>query len=81
MLEKSNIHARRKKLGLTQEQFWKPVGVTQSGGSRYENGRDIPLPVQQLIELRYGKTPLKTLAKLRHPSRSDKLRSFLDNNN
>lgn len=65
MLEKSNIHARRKKLGLTQEQFWKPVGVTQSGGSRFENGRDIPKHVQMLVELRYGNAPLKTLAKLR----------------
>ena len=59
------IIAKRKKLGLTQAQYWNPVGVTQSGGSRYENGREIPQTVQTLLELRYGNAPLKVLAKLR----------------
>ena len=27
------------------------LGVTQSGGSRYESGRNIPRPVQQLLRL------------------------------
>lgn len=65
MNKENPIVAKRKKLGLTQAQYWLPVGVTQSGGSRYENGRDIPKTVQTLLELRYGAAPLKVLAKLR----------------
>ncbi|WP_370701734.1 hypothetical protein [Thauera linaloolentis] len=30
------------------------MDVTQSGGSRYESGRDIPKPVQMLLYLAYG---------------------------
>jgi transcriptional regulator with XRE-family HTH domain len=47
------IEAReiRRKLGLNQQQFWSKVGVTQSGGSRYESGRNMPRPVQQLLRL------------------------------
>ena len=41
----------RRKLGLNQQQFWSKVGVTQSGGSRYESGRNMPRPVQQLLRL------------------------------
>ena len=35
----------RRKLGLNQQQFWSTLGVTQSGGSRYESGRNMPKPV------------------------------------
>lgn len=41
----------RKKLGLNQQQFWSKVGVTQSGGSRYESGRNMPRPVRELLRL------------------------------
>lgn len=41
----------RRKLGMNQEQFWTKVGVTQSGGSRYESGRDMPKPVRELLRL------------------------------
>ena len=34
----------RRKLGLNQQQFWSKIGVTQSGGSRYESGRNMPRP-------------------------------------
>lgn len=44
----------RRKLGLNQSQFWSRVGVTQSGGSRYESGRNIPRPAQVLLHLAYG---------------------------
>ncbi len=30
----------RQKMGRNQLEFWGPIGVTQSGGSRYESGRD-----------------------------------------
>jgi hypothetical protein len=42
----------RKSLGLNQLAFWSRFGVTQSGGSRYESGRDIPLPTAMLVWLR-----------------------------
>lgn len=41
----------RRKLGLNQEEFWTQIGVTQSGGSRYESGRNIPKPVRELLRL------------------------------
>jgi transcriptional regulator with XRE-family HTH domain len=41
----------RRKLGMNQQQFWSRLGVTQSGGSRYESGRNMPRPVQQLLRL------------------------------
>ena len=40
--------------GALTLEFWKRVGVTQSGGSRYESGRNIPRPVQLLLTLVYG---------------------------
>jgi len=43
----------RKKLGLNQEEFWTRIGVTQSGGSRYESGRTMPKPVKELLRLVY----------------------------
>ncbi len=46
-----DIRELRKKLGLNQSQFWSKLGVTQSGGSRYESGRNIPRPVQALLRL------------------------------
>jgi len=41
----------RQKLGLNQLEFWGRIGVTQSGGSRYESGRAMPKPVRQLLRL------------------------------
>ena len=41
----------RRRLGLNQEQFWTQIGVTQSGGSRYESGRNMPRPVRELLRL------------------------------
>lgn len=46
--------AARQRLGINQTQFWSRVGVTQSGGSRYESGRKIPRPVQKLLAIAYG---------------------------
>ncbi|MCT6881557.1 MULTISPECIES: DNA-binding transcriptional regulator [Snodgrassella] len=47
----NNVREIRKKLGLNQIEFWSQVGVTQSGGSRYEAGRNIPKPVRELVRL------------------------------
>jgi len=41
----------RRRLGLNQEQFWTHIGVTQSGGSRYESGCEMPKPVRELLRL------------------------------
>ena len=46
-----DVREIRRKLGLNQSQFWSKIGVTQSGGSRYESGRNIPRPVQALLRL------------------------------
>ena len=53
MKSSDTIDAReiRKKLGMNQSQFWSRLGVTQSGGSRYESGRNMPKPVQALLRL------------------------------
>ncbi|MDS4014121.1 MAG: transcriptional regulator [Candidatus Accumulibacter sp.] len=41
----------RRRLGMNQQQFWSKLGVTQSGGSRYESGRNMPKPVRELLRL------------------------------
>lgn len=50
----SKNKAQRISSGLNQQHFWKLFGVTQSGGSRYENGRDEPTPVKLLKKLAFG---------------------------
>lgn len=49
--EIKNIREIRKKLGMNQMEFWRQIGVTQSGGSRYESGRNMPKPVRELLRL------------------------------
>ena len=41
----------REQLGLNQKEFWSQIGITQSTGSRYEAGRSMPKPVQELLRL------------------------------
>lgn len=48
------VRALRQKLGLSQSEFWAPFQTTQSGGSRYESGREIPDPVQVLLNIAFG---------------------------
>lgn len=47
----ANPREIRRKLGLNQQEFWGKIGVTQSGGSRYESGRNMPRPVRELLRL------------------------------
>ena len=49
-----NVRRLRERTKLNQEDFWKRVMVTQSGGSRYESGRAVPGPVKALLEIAYG---------------------------
>jgi len=51
-LDLKAIGSYRKVSGLNQSQFWSRFGVTQSGGSRYETGRNLPRPVAMLLWLR-----------------------------
>ena len=51
VIEKIDPREIRRKLGLNQQQFWSKIGVTQSGGSRYESGRNMPRPVRELQRL------------------------------
>ena len=54
-MSKTNINPRqiRRQLGHNQQEFWSRLGVTQSGGSRYESGRSMPKPVKELVRLLY----------------------------
>ena len=47
----TNPREIRRRLNLNQQEFWSRVGVTQSGGSRYESGRNMPRPVRELLRL------------------------------
>ncbi|MEO8631120.1 MAG: helix-turn-helix transcriptional regulator [Betaproteobacteria bacterium] len=47
----TNPREIRHRLGLNQQDFWGRIGVTQSGGSRYESGRSMPKPVRELLRL------------------------------
>lgn len=49
----ANLTALRKQLYMNQKEFWGAIGVTQSAGSRYESGKNIPAPVQELLRLVY----------------------------
>lgn len=49
--EKIDPREIRRKLGINQQEFWSKLGVTQSGGSRYESGRNMPKPVRELLRL------------------------------
>lgn len=41
----------RERTGLTQKAFWNQIGITQSGGCRYENGANIPKAERILVFL------------------------------
>lgn len=50
-IDLGNLATLRKDFGENQETFWRRFGVTQSGGSRYESGRNIPTPIAVLVAL------------------------------
>lgn len=61
MKKQPNVRALRRRLKLNQDEFWTRIGITQSGGSRYESGRRMPKPVLNLLKLAYA--PLKTASR------------------
>lgn len=40
----------------SQEKFWRRFGVTQSTGSRFENGMPVPPPVAKLVKMYFSGT-------------------------
>lgn len=46
-----DLRAYRESLRENQSEFWGRFGVTQSAGSRYENGRGMPESLTMLILL------------------------------
>ena len=49
-----NYRELRRKMDISQSEFWNRIGVTQSGGSRYETMRRVPKTTQAVIDLTYG---------------------------
>lgn len=68
-VKKIDIRAFRRKLDMNQKDFWTRIGVTQSGGCRYESSRLLPKSTAILFDLVYG--PEKNVHK-----KLDALRSF-----
>ena len=61
-----DVTALRKRLKMTQREFWNRIGMSPSGGSRYELGnRAIPKTLQMLITLAYSRNPMPFLNQLR----------------
>lgn len=61
-----NLEKIRKSRSESQEVFWSRFGISQSGGSRYESGREIPAPTAILLALWLtGAVDDKTLEKAR----------------
>mgnify|MGYP003420350463 CR=1 len=68
----------RASFGMNQVEFWEKVGVTQSGGSRYETGREVPKSVDTLVELIYGPNnkAIPLLAELRETTVEEMISNF-----
>ncbi len=52
--DSKSVRELRQRLMLTQAEFWARVGVTQSGGSRYEGGRWMPVQIAWALQIAYG---------------------------
>lgn len=55
--------------GISQQEFWSRINVTQSGGSRYESGREMPDTVAMALTIAHGtdKEAALTIADLQMP--------------
>lgn len=45
----TDLRAYRMSRNENQTEFWGRFGVTQSAGSRYESGREVPAPLAMLV--------------------------------
>lgn len=73
----AEVRELRRKLHLNQSEFWTPFQTTQSGGSRYESGREIPDTVQVLLNIAFGTDAkaaaiVEGLRRLAHPKKRAK---------
>jgi len=50
-MEQIGARQVRRRVGMKQKRFWSRLGVSQSGGSRYESGHGMPPEVTQLLRL------------------------------
>lgn len=57
----AEVRELRRKAGMNQGEFWGRFEVTQSGASRYESGRDIPGPLNVLLNIAF-QPPAKSAA-------------------
>ena len=73
--KKFNPRQLRHRLGINQMEFWSAVGVTQSGGSRYETGRNMPKPVRELVRLVHIEGIILARARGEHFAVAEHLRS------
>jgi transcriptional regulator with XRE-family HTH domain len=71
----ADLEAFRRSRGETQTEFWTRFGVTQSGGSRYESGREMPLPTAMLVQaFADGLVDDKVLALLRNRTSNESIK-------
>lgn len=54
LIDGSAIKAWRRRLGLNQADFWRPLRVSQPQASRYESGWQMPEPVSLMLHLIYA---------------------------
>lgn len=50
-LSGKSVRKLRRRLKLSQQAFWGALGITQSGGSRYEGGQVMSKPVRELLRI------------------------------
>jgi len=78
-IDSTFIQAYRKQMKESQKTFWSRFGVTQSRGSRFELGANIPKPVMILLRLyfeaRISDNDIRSVSQKRMPA----LRSALAN--
>jgi hypothetical protein len=53
-IDNAFVQAYRRKIKESQKVFWSRFGVTQSRGSRFELGANIPRPVMLLLRLYFA---------------------------
>jgi hypothetical protein len=74
-IQPERLRKHRKKVRETQSRFWARFGVTQSRGSRFEKGAEIPTPVGILLELYFSGVvtdgDLQLVKYPRNPSQSE----------
>lgn len=71
-IDSTFIQAYRKQVKESQKTFWSRFGVTQSRGSRFELGANIPKPVMILLRLyfeaRISEDDIRSVSQKRMPA-------------